>query len=71
MDTQDFQVGADFKALDKGVLVAALKSTGYFFPFQFPWKCGEWSATAGPGGSHFGPKLTCSVKEKTCKVKWW
>ena len=24
----------------KGILEAALKSTGYFFPFQFPWERG-------------------------------
>ena len=29
------QVGAHFEALDEGFLVAALISTGYFYPFNF------------------------------------
>jgi len=36
--------GGSFRSsLDKGVIIAgaALKSSGYFFPFQFPWKWGE------------------------------
>ena len=33
-------MGAHFEALDKGVLVAALISTGYFLPFRLPRKCG-------------------------------
>ena len=40
MEAPDYQVGAHFEDLDEGVLVAALKLTGYFFPFQFPWKWG-------------------------------
>ena len=31
----DYQVGAHFKALNEGVLVAALKFIGYFFAFKF------------------------------------
>ena len=30
----DYQVGAHFEALDEGILVAAFKSTGYFFPIS-------------------------------------
>ena len=29
-----YQVGAHFEALDEGVLVSALKATGYFFPIS-------------------------------------
>ena len=35
MEAPEYQVGAHFEALDEGVLVAALKSTGFFSPFQF------------------------------------
>ena len=31
----DYQVGAHFKALNEGVLVAALKFIGYFFAIKF------------------------------------
>ena len=34
LEAPDCQVGAHFEVLDKGVLVAALKSTGYFFPIS-------------------------------------
>ena len=40
MEAPDYQVGAHFEALVEGIPVAALKSTGYFFSFQFPRKCG-------------------------------
>ena len=40
MEAPDYQVGAHFEALDEGVLVTSLKLVGYFFPFQFAWKCG-------------------------------
>ena len=33
---------ARFAGLDEGVLAAALKSTGYFSPFQFPLKGRAW-----------------------------
>ena len=37
MEDPDHQVGAHFEALDEGVLIAALKSAGYFFPISiFP-----------------------------------
>ena len=34
MEAAEYQVGAHFEALDKGILVAALKLTGYFFPIS-------------------------------------
>ena len=34
IEDPDYQVGARFEALGKGVLKAALKSTGYFFPIS-------------------------------------
>ena len=40
MEAPDYQVEAHFEALDEGILLAASKTTGYFFPFQFPLKCG-------------------------------
>ena len=36
----DYQVGAHFEALDEGVCVAALKSTGYFPSFNIPLRDG-------------------------------
>ena len=36
METPDYQKGAHFEALDEGVLIAALKSTGYFSHFNLP-----------------------------------
>jgi len=36
IEAPDYQVGALFEALDEGVLIAALKSTGIFFHFNFP-----------------------------------
>ena len=38
MEVPDYQVGARFKALDEGVLIAAFKSTGYFFPISISLK---------------------------------
>jgi len=35
-EAPDNQVVAHFEALEEGVLIAALKSTGYLSPFQFP-----------------------------------
>ena len=40
MEAPDYHERAHFETMDEGVLVAALKSTGYFFPFKFPRKCG-------------------------------
>ena len=34
MEILNYQVGAHFKVLDEGVLVAALKFVEYFFAFQ-------------------------------------
>ena len=39
MEAPDYQVGAHFEALDEGVLVAAFKSTGYFFPISISPVC--------------------------------
>ena len=64
MEAPDYLVGAHFKALDEGVLGAALKSTGYFSPFQFPWKCGEPHALLG--GIHKGRPLNSNFLLPPC-----
>ena len=38
MEAPDYQAGAHFEALDEGVLTAAFKSTGYFFPISISLK---------------------------------
>ena len=38
IEDPDYQVGARFEALDEGVLVAASKSTGYFFAISISQK---------------------------------
>ena len=41
------QVGCNFEGPGKGIIVAALKSIGYFFPFQCSMKYG---VRQGPSG---------------------
>ena len=55
IEDPDYQVGARFEALNEGVLVAASKSTGFFFAISISQKVRCTVAKQGPKDPESAP----------------
>ena len=60
MEAPDYRVGAHFEALVEGVVLAALESTGYFFPISMSLQvqCVHYTVSRSASGEYVSGEIS-------------